>query len=337
MSMTWITDPAAWQARIDEIGHYDFYQLPAFIAQEASLLHGKAQAFYYQKEGVEAILPLILRDVPGQEGKWQDALSPYGYPGLILTQDKGPANFEKVLTAYHQFAKEAGVVATFVRLHPLHNQILLPEQPGIQQTFRGKTYSINLREGKEVIRANYSSNHRRNLKKLRKLGYQVVFDAWEHLPAWQEIYVATMDRLGAGTYYKFDLAYFQNLEEQLNCRLVTVMGPEGDIACGGIFTYYADTIQYHLGGTAASHLAIAPSKLMFDAVMEASAEQAQWKSLHLGGGVGAKEDSLARFKKGFANREHWFRTLEMIHHKEVYQNLSAGKEDTGFFPLYRKP
>ncbi len=385
----WITDIDEWQAKLDAIGGYDFYNLPDFIFQEAALLGGRPVAFHFElsaekgpdergasekvaiekgpdervasekgasKTGLieEGIIPLILRDIPGQEGKWLDALSPYGYPGVLTTNEK---YLDKVLTAFYEFAKQERIVSTFLRLHPIHNQILIPERTGLRQSLRGKTYSVYLPEGIEAIRANYSSNHRRNLKKLRKQGYTAVFDAWEHLPAWQQIYVQTMDRLGATDYYKFDLAYFEHLRTQLNCRLLTVHRPDGEVACGGLFTYYADVIQYHLGGTAESELNAAPSKLMFDTVIEDAATataatsaasptaangtsstitNSNYQWLHLGGGVGAKDDNLARFKKGFSNREHWFRTIEMVHHRDVYESLSQGKEDTGFFPLYRK-
>lgn len=382
-SSRWITDRAEWQAKIDEIGGYDFYNLPEFIFQEADLLGGRPVAFYYESWGIDhdpygrmsngfggkeesasgdlvdretkektqgkkALISLILRDIPGQEGKWQDALSPYGYPGVLTTDDR---ILDEVLSAFHEFAAREKLVSTFLRLHPIHNQCLVPERTHLRQSLRGKTYSIYLSEGIEAIRANYSSNHRRNLKKLRKQGYTAVFDAWEHLPAWQEIYVQTMDRLGATEYYKFDLAYFEHLRNHLNCRLLTVHNPAGEVACGGIFTYYADVIQYHLGGTAESELSAAPSKLMFDtAIADAVGKSAGgneheeyedaihggYKWLHLGGGVGSKDDNLARFKKGFGNREHWFRTIEMIHNRDVYDSLSQGKEDTGFFPLYRK-
>lgn len=336
MTSTWITDLSSWQDQLDLIGGYDFYQLPGYIEQEALLMEGEARAFHYQRDGFEALLPLIVRSVPGQEGKWRDAISPYGYPGIVMNNQNGYSLFEEVVSAYHDFANREGIVSTFIRLHPLHNTALLPEQKGIAQTFRGKTYSIYLPDGVQSIRANYSSNHRRNLKKLLRLGFKAVFDRWDLLEQWQSIYVSTMERLGAGDYYKFDLSYFETLKEKLNCRLVTVLDTEGEVACGGVFTYYADVIQYHLGGTAARHLAIAPSKLMFDAVMEEGVSSGNLRSFHLGGGVGARDDSLARFKRGFSNREHWFRTLEMIHHKDVYGNLSAGLKEDGFFPLYRK-
>lgn len=325
----WITDREEWQKQIDAIGGYDFYNLPDFIFQEAELLGGRPVAFVYG----ETLIPLTLRDIPGQEGKWQDALSPYGYPGILCSDER---LLDDTLTAFQQFARAEKVVATFLRLHPIHNQMLIPERAGLRQSLRGKTHSIYLPEGIEAIRGNYSSNHRRNIKKLRKQGYEARFDAWEYLSEWQQIYVATMDRLEATDYYKFDLAYFEHLRSRLNCRLLTVHHPDGSVACGGIFTYYADVIQYHLGGTAESELGAAPSKLMFDTAIADAVENGGYQWLHLGGGVGARDDSLARFKKGFGNREHWFRTLEMVHHKDVYDSLSQGKEDTGFFPLYRK-
>jgi len=336
MKSNWITDFYSWQTQLDLIGGYDFYQLPAYILEDAILLNGEARAFHYQNDGVHAILPLILRDIPGQNGRWKDAVSPYGYPGVVMNGNGCSSHFEDFFSAYHAFANQEGIVSSFIRLHPLHNAALLPEQKGIRQTFRGKTYSIYLPNGVDAIRSHYSSNHRRNIKKLHKEGFSVAFDQWDLLEQWQQIYVATMERLGAREYYKFDLSYFRSLKQSLNCRLVTVLDGKGNLACGGIFTYYADVIQYHLGGTDSQYLSIAPTKLMFDAVMEDGVSQGNFRSFHLGGGVGAKDDSLARFKRGFSNREHWFRTIEMVHHKDVYGNLSAGLEEDGFFPLYRK-
>ena len=56
--------------------------------------------------------------------------------------------------------------------------------------------------------------------------------------------------------------------------------------------------------------------------------------LNLGGGV-KPGDGLEEFKRGFANRELPFRTHELICDSRAYAELVAGREDDGFFPLYR--
>ena len=57
--------------------------------------------------------------------------------------------------------------------------------------------------------------------------------------------------------------------------------------------------------------------------------------LNLGGGV-EPGDGLEEFKRGFANTELPFRTHELICDPAAYAELSAGREDDGFFPLYRR-
>ena len=66
--------------------------------------------------------------------------------------------------------------------------------------------------------------------------------------------------------------------------------------------------------------------------------------LHLGGGVGASEDSLFRFKAGFSTDRHPFRTLRVVLDELAYADLVRARQPqsdpgdhTGFFPLYRKP
>lgn len=88
----------------------------------------------------------------------------------------------------------------------------------------------------------------------------------------------------------------------------------------------------------------APSKLMFDGVIEWATRSSQ-KWLHLGGGVNSKEDSLYRFKKGFSPIKNQFTTLRIIHDQQRYNNLNyvalqendqTEFDDKDYFPLYRQ-
>ena len=58
--------------------------------------------------------------------------------------------------------------------------------------------------------------------------------------------------------------------------------------------------------------------------------------LNLGGGV-RSGDGLEDFKRGFANGELPFRTHELVCDADAYRRLTDGREDSGFFPLYRAP
>jgi hypothetical protein len=66
------------------------------------------------------------------------------------------------------------------------------------------------------------------------------------------------------------------------------------------------------------------------------------RTLHLGGGVGGRADSLFHFKAGFSPLRHRFRTLRVVVDEDRYvalvSALDAGLDPSdraGFFPLYR--
>ena len=124
------------------------------------------------------------------------------------------------------------------------------------------------------------------------------------------------------------------------CRL------ERQVIAGGLFSSCGGMVQYHLGGTASSSLALAPSKLMFDTVRK-WARETQHKTLHLGGGLGARHDSLFSFKLGFAkNGIRPFRLWKWVVDPDTYTKLTSNNIDVdddctgaefapGFFPAYR--
>jgi len=65
--------------------------------------------------------------------------------------------------------------------------------------------------------------------------------------------------------------------------------------------------------------------------------------LHLGGGLGAVEDSLFRFKSGFSERRGNFAVWDITIDQEVFDLAcsrtpalqSGDKLENGFFPPYR--
>jgi hypothetical protein len=65
----------------------------------------------------------LLRRVGGGAGSTKDAISPYGYPGIVLNEDGAATeDFPDVcLTACLDAFRDADVCAAFVRLHPLLN------------------------------------------------------------------------------------------------------------------------------------------------------------------------------------------------------------------------
>ena len=68
---------------LEDAGEADFFRCDTFLAAEAVTHTLRVRA-----GGLAALVPLIVRDIPGSE--LRDAVSPYGYPGATVVGD-GPA------------------------------------------------------------------------------------------------------------------------------------------------------------------------------------------------------------------------------------------------------
>src|SRR5207237_9725558 len=149
--------------------------------------------------------------------------------------------------------------------------------------------------------------------------------------------------------YFFDAAYFTELAKSLGpvLKLFVLKTPDGEVISGGLFTLCARSVQYHLGGTRNTALKFSPMVLILETVRH-WANQNGAHTFHLGGGVGAKSDSLFHFKARFSRQRHKFATWRWIVEPEAYRELSVRKHvwnserglkaiSPSFFPAYRCP
>ena len=331
-----------WEDILSQTAH-DFYHLPGYSETEADLLGGEAVAWYREEADDRYLVPLVKRAINGQE--LYDLVSPYGYPGVLVSRPLSTDQAADLLTRFHMEARQAGFVSSFLRLNPLLNPWNFSELPADElpftQIMHGETVSIDMQPSIASIRAQFSENHKRHLKKLIRFGYQLAINDWSFLRDFITAYQQTMARKSARAYYFFPSSYFEKLKKLMGNRLVliTVSDRDGKLLSGGLFTQFGKIMQYHLGGTTDEALAFSPSKMVMDAaILYGKLNDAE--ILHLGGGLSANtSDGLFRFKKGFGSRFHPFSTLRFIHHPGVYQKLTDGfadqRQDKDYFPGYR--
>ena len=126
----------------------------------------------------------------------------------------------------------------------------------------------------------------------------------------------------ASPYYYFPADYFRRLKEDLGDQLslCIVRGAAGEILGGALLTECCGIVQYHLSGTLNSAIQLRPSKLMLD-FARAWAKVRGNHAFHLGGGFGAKEDSVFEFKAGFSSCRHSFYTWQFIFSNDQYSRL----------------
>ncbi len=342
---------AEWLAVLQNVSQYDFYHLPGYHSLAGSLGEGTARLFVYEEVGHTVVLPLLLRPLGNLEGLdgegLQDATSVYGYAGPVASHGARAVQ-ENFREALRDSLAGMGVVSVFSRLHPLMGQRELLEGLG-ECVPGGETVSIDLTLTDELQRAQFRSDHRRGMAKALRAGVAVVEDArFEYLGGFIEVYIQTMRRVNAASYYFFDRAYFNELISREDARIhlfVALAG--GEVAAGALMLACNGILQYHLGGTRRDYLGLAPMKSIFEAARVWGMERG-FKVFHLGGGVGSQADSLFHFKAGFSDRRHPFFTWQWALDPEACARLAAEKERwnarrglrcgaPGYFPLYRAP
>ncbi len=330
-------DAPAWATFLAATRH-DFYHLPGYVALCATQERGRPCALHVTSGRGSMLLPLVLREIPGGG---IDATSPYGYPGPLVTGPGDPALLADALRAGVEHLAGHGVVAAFVRLHPLLNA----EPPTAIGTLvqHGETVSVDLAQPADALWAQTRMNHRRDITRAQHLGYAARMDEeWEHLGTFRDLYRDTMARNAASPWYFFEDAYFDGLRTALGGHLhLCVIEGEGGVAAAGLFGETGGIVEYHLSGTSEAARHVQPTKLMMHFVRGWAKERGNW-SLHLGGGVGGRADSLFQFKVGFSPLQHPFHTLRIVVDEERYAALVAARDPgidpadrTGFFPLYR--
>lgn len=330
-------DEPAWATMLASTPH-DFYHLPMYAALCARQEGGRASALHVTDGTDSMLLPLVIRPAAGG---YSDAASPYGYPGPLVTGTADPAFARIAIVAGRQAMLDAGIVAVFVRFHPLLDQAP-PE--GIGTLVRhGDTVSIDLTLPLDRLWAQTRLNHRRDILRATRLGWAARFDDWTRLDAFMRLYRATMLRRSASAFYFFGDAYFPQLRDALagTLHLITIER-DGTIAGAGLFVETDGIVQYHLSGMDDAVRNVQPTKLMIHSAA-VWARQRGDRVLHLGGGVGGDEDSLMYFKSGFSPLRHPFTTLRMVVDAGAYASLVFARDPSldpaakdGYFPLYRR-
>ncbi len=265
--------------------------------------------------------PLLVREITGTE--LSDAISPYGYPGAAVREQRG-ATPDPVEIDW----SGAGLVSVFARER-------LAEEPCLARATERSTVQVHDPSRPRSLRSRFGEQIRRN----RKLGYRLEVlpgpeTSVEQRTSFHAVYTQTMRRAEAAERYLFEPEYFGTILAFGRSWLLLCRSQEGATAAGAIVALSDGLLHYYLGGTAEAHLGDSPFKNVVEAMIEHADELGV--PLNLGGGV-QPGDGLEDFKRGFANHELPFHTHEIVCDPDTYGRLSAGRKDSGFFPLYREP
>ena len=275
-------------------------------------------------------LIMIFRKIPG-ESKYFDAAAVYGYNGVLTSSALSSADFNLGIARIKKALAERGCVSFFNR-ESNFTRYRLPES-----TETGKVLAVDLIQDPDVYEKSLAEGHRQEIKALRKLNYTVVKSTdLKAIQDFQEVYEQTMIRRGAKTNYFFSVKYFESvLKIHSSAPDLRAVYHEGKMIAGAIFITQGDHIYYMFSGSILGVSRYSAMKLILDQVIRENLNNGK-KLLHLGGGLGGKQDSLYQFKFGFGKVILPFYTTQWILIPEAYNRLSAQVlTETSFFPKYR--
>lgn len=332
-----------WKELLKRTNH-DFYHLPEYAELAAAEEDAIPMAFYAEHQSAACLIPLLIRPIPPAlkaPRDWYDCISPYGYPGMLLSPSH--EQLTSFLEVFCDMARERGIVTAFIRLHPLFPLPQGPLEKFGQLVPHGPTVYIDLSDSKERIWQQMSTNHQRDIRRLVRLGFHCTLDDWRRFPEFIALYRANMQRVGAKERYFFSQEYFEDMRTKLsNCvHLVCALTSADELAAAGLMIVTDGIAQHHLLASAEPYLRRSPSKLVVD-FMWRWAQKHSYDIFHIGGGVGAREDSLYHFKAGFSPLRSQFCSYRVVIDdvKNRTLNLTAeswtcGCESDNFFPGYR--
>jgi hypothetical protein len=326
---------------------YDFFHTPTFARAWQAEVGLAVRLIVYRRGDSSVILPIVLRAIETDRScALKDAVSPYGFPGPVMVAAPGvdPRRFvAEFLEALRASLREIGCVSMFVRMQPLSPFNELFQNAGAKMVAQGPVVFVDLARPMQEVRASYRSNHRRDIHRLARAGFEPFQQEKGWADFFHEIYLQTMQRRNADSFYFFSQEMFRRLEEVprdylrlVGCRRA------GEVVCAALITRGAGIANYFLGGTRVEYLQHAPSKLMFDQAFEWE-QAAGSQRFILGGGTGSVVDPLFNFKLGFSKLTcdyvTWRDIVDLEQYRALVVKTAATERDQGevssFFPPYR--
>lgn len=331
-----ITSSDSWTGYMKKTICYDAYHTIHYHSVTST---AEPVLFVYE-EGEDFIaLPLLKRVI--EHTDLCDFTSSYGYTGPLSNKPFDSLSYELIenfKSSFFDFMKDHKAVSLFSRLNPFLNQLPLLEKIGGVRT-NGKTIYIDLKYSLEEQRARYNKRLVRQIRQLRNKRYVIKHaESQEEVQLFCKMYNENMFRVGAKQSYYFEESYFSSLlaSPDFDSSLILIYDGK-EMICGALLMWVNQIITIHLSATKESHIHLSPSKLLTEEI-SLFARTVGVEYLHLGGGVGGREDSLFKFKSSFSNHMLADNLWCFIADEDAYSQLVQERNisaDRGYFPLYR--
>jgi hypothetical protein len=268
---------------------------------------------------------MVLRDVPGAPGQ-VDAMGPY--PVCVLDQDAD------IGAGFHALAM-AGAVSVVLVADPLtgHDPAALVRHFPLCRPFKTH-HVIDRSAGGADPSKHHRDRIRRGARHAKARLVSLADPAWQQ--KWQELYAGLVAKRGITGLQAFPNPCFDTLAQLPGDQLLAFAAEssDGTVLAMQLWVRHGDCAYSHLTATSEAGYRVGATYVVYAAALE---HLADCRVLDLGGGAGHADDpndTLAAFKRGFANATTVTRLCGAVLDPAGYNRLSVGR--TGdFFPAYR--
>lgn len=350
LSIITLEESDKWDTIVKSFSNYDVYYLSGYT--KAFKLHGDGEPtlIYYHDTEIRAINVVMIRDI-AEDKSFKDKIeskslfditTPYGYGGFIFEGIPTDNNLKKFNGEYSNYCRSKNIISEFVRFHPILNNSKVNSEI-YEVVDLGKTITMDL-ISKEQIWNDLSSKNRNVIRKAIKSGVEIY---WGRSPGlineFIPLYNSTMNKDEATDYYYFNKEFYKSVLEDLRYNsLIFYALYDQKVISMSMILFGNENMHYHLSASDRENQNLAATNLLlYEAACWGS--ENGYKSFHLGGGLGSKEDSLFKFKKAFnKNSGTYFSTGKKIFNQEKYDELieirdtDCNNSNRTFFPQYRK-
>ncbi|MDZ5470445.1 GNAT family N-acetyltransferase [Bacillus sp. 31A1R] len=343
-----------WDSIIDNLESKDIYFYQAYSSLYSKLESGQPFLFvFHNKSGNTICYPFIKRslntlDFLKADSSFEqvyDITTPYGYGGpLYDVMDEESIN--KFRGEFQEYCREENIVSEFIRFHPmLKNHEHLSNS--LEVLAVNQTIFIDLTQNEEDIFNHYHKNHQRNIRKAfgNKLEFKIFKNnAIDYLEDFYQLYIKTMDKVNARSYYYFSRDYVRQLITGLkNNVIIAAVFFEGKMIAAALCMFNDNYLHYHLGCSKQETLRLGTNPFLFHHIAMWGKKNG-FQRFHLGGGHSGK-DTLYTFKNRFNPKGVLdFYIGKKVHNEDLYNelvrkwgNYYEQHADHSYFPAYRYP
>ncbi len=238
----------------------EFFRSRPFLDAE-----GVTHTLRIEGDGIELLAPLIVREIG--DSNERDAVSPYGYPGLVegggspgharrSNSGEAPPDMPRTPPMFDPREIDysaTGLVSVFVR-HTL-------DEPPLT----GATERNVVQIADPGLAPKSRPSDRRQVRKNLEAGYELALVLGGETSEVQragflDVYEQTMRRTEAASHYFFGAAYFERVLEADRTWLALATAPGGELAAASLAVVSDGYLHYYLSGSADSHLRDSPMK-----------------------------------------------------------------------------